>query len=183
MSLNNSALRVEWDENNKKEIEDAKRVYQKAKAQGRRVVSAEDESKVIEFFRPALGGIVIQEKELQDGQFSFRIIDETGDQRLIWDLRDQRQVIEAADLFNKYIDKGWRAYAVDDEGCKRRRIRAFDIEKEEILFEELTTSEITKSFADKMKDDLPPVEQKRSKLDKFVDAFQQTLMVPRTYPG
>ena len=46
-TLNSSALRVEWDDSNKKEVEDAKRIYQKAKAQGRRIVSAEDESKVV----------------------------------------------------------------------------------------------------------------------------------------
>jgi hypothetical protein len=182
-TLNGSALRVEWDDDNKKEIEEAKRVYQKAKTQGRRIVLADDESKVVEFFRPTLKGFVVKETELLDGQFSFRIIDDTGDRRLVWDLREQAQVLEASKLFSEYLDKGWRAYAIDAEGNKRRRIRSFNAEKEEILFEELTSSEILTNFADKMKKDIPKPELKASKLARFVEAFKQTLMVPRTYPG
>ena len=110
-------------------------------------------------------------------------IDDTGDRRLVWDLREQAQVLEASQLFSGYLDKGWRAYAIDAEGNKRRRIRSFNAEKEEILFEELTSNEILTNFADKMKKDIPKPEVKTSKLSRFVEAFKQTLLVPRTYPG
>jgi hypothetical protein len=67
-------------------------------------------------------------------------------------------------LFEKYLVKGWKAYAVDSKGNKGRRVYAFDAAKEEFYFDD------TKTLSEKV--------------SAFSKAFGGGLrMLPRTYPG
>jgi hypothetical protein len=158
--MNAAPQLVEWDDDNKKEIEEAKSIYQKAREQNREIEDLF--GNMVEYFRPSLKGFRIKGQRLKPHQFSMRILNEKGDETLIWDSRDPDEVKEAAKIFNKYIEKGWRAFATDIEGNRSRRIRAFDAEKEEVIFEEDNTKE---------------------KLQKFVGKFSEIKVLPKTYPG
>ena len=179
--MNNSAMIIEWDDNDKRQIEEAKEHYRKARSEGR--VITDIDHNVIQHFRPSLSGIIIKEKELKENEFAVRVFDETGDRRLIWDMLDPDQIKEAANLFNEYIGKGWRAYTVDDSGKSRRRIHKFDIEKQEILFEDKAVSDIFNGFVSAVKKDVKEVKLVSEKIANFVKAFKNTKLVPRTYPG
>jgi len=179
--LNNSALRIEWDDNDKRQIEEAKTHYRKARSEGRLIVDLED--KAIETFKPNLLAFIIKQKELNEDEFACRIFDETGDRRVIWDMLDPKQVKEAANLFNTYLDKGWRAYTVDDSGLTRRRIHKFDLENEEVVFEEKPITQIISDFVSAVKKEIKEIPLKKEKIEKFVKGFKDTKLVPRTYPG
>jgi hypothetical protein len=180
--LNTSALRVDWGEN-RKEIEEAKQLYIQARKEGRLIVSVDDKTMPIEHFKPSLYGFVVKETELSETQFACQVIDETGDRRLIWDIRFPDQVKEAAKIFADYIAKGWRGYAVDTTGKQRRRIRQFNAETEEVLFEEISVTDIVATFAEKAKPVQPPTIQKTDKLKSFIKHFNKTILAPSTYPG
>lgn len=163
--LNNNAMIVEWEKNKPKQVEESKILFRQAKyLNGRRVVSLCEEEKDIEHFHPDLEGFKILPKDLTATQFAFRIHDKTGDQRLIWDAADHREVEEAAKRFQDLMDKGWKAYAVMPDGQKGKRIFGFNAQLEEIYFDEKK-------------------ESLKVKLSKFIEDFKEVVVLPRTYPG
>lgn len=180
--LNASALRVEWDQEDKKQIEEAKTIYRKAKGEGRIITDIHDN--VIQFFHPKLEAIKIKEIELKETQFSIRFFDETGDRRIIWDSSDPFQIKDAADKFKEYIDKGWRGFATDAKGNRKRRVYAFDAQKEEVLFEEITDEQILEKFNEKLtKETDKPKLMKTEKLQNFVKCFNKISALPKTIAG
>jgi len=180
--VNNSAMIIEWDSDDFKQVEEAKAHYRNARKESRIITNIE--GNVIEHFKPNLLGFIIKEKELKEDEFSVRVFDETGDRRLIWNAKDPKQITEAATLFNEYIAKGWRGYAVDDSGTSRRRIYKFDLEKQEILFEEKPTSQVFTDFAKSVKKEVEKtIVLKTETIANFVKAFKNNKLIPRTYPG
>lgn len=180
--LNASALRIEWDEDDKRQVEEAKTLYRKAKQEGRLITDTKDN--VIQFFHPSLQGILIKEVELKPTEFSIRFFDDTGDRRLIWDSSDPFQVKEAAETFQSYLDKGWRGFATDTKGRVKRRVYKFDAEKEEVLFEEISDTKILDNFAEKLEKDADkPKVLKSEKLQNFVKAFTRISALPKTQAG
>lgn len=179
--LNNSAMRIEWDDSDKKQVEEAKKHYQSARKAGRLIVDMDD--KVIEHFKSNLCGFIIKQTELKDFEFAVRVFDETGDRRIIWDMTDPNQVKDAAKLFNEYIAKGWRAYAIDVTGESKRRIHKFDLEKEEVLFEEKSVSQVIKDFVSAVKSEIKDIPLKSEKINNFTKKFKDTKLLPKTYPG
>jgi len=178
MTLNNSAMRVEWDPSNRKETEEAKSKYIDARRRGRQIFLI-DKERSAECFRETNGGFIIQAKELGETEFAARIFDENGDRRIIWDRNDPLQMKEASELFYDYIKRGWKCYGTDRHGNKSKRIQAFDPGKQEIIFDETSTSEKLEKFAKKFKSALSIPQ----KLQKFVETFKEVKLLPRTYPG
>jgi len=162
--LNYGNLLVEWDDNSLKEVEEAKKIYQKARLQQRLIVNLNGTP--IEFFHPSLLGFEIRGKALNEGQFSVRILNEKGDETLIWDSNDPQEIAEAAAKFSSYLNKGWTAYAVSPDGRFKRKIKFFDSATLEITFQEPGKE---KSF--------------KEKLSSFVGKFPALTMLPKTYPG
>jgi hypothetical protein len=74
---------------------------------------------------------------------------------------DQEQVQEAKVLFDEYVGKGWKPYAIDKYGNMGKRIRRFDSSLEEIVFDDNSTYP----------------------LKKFGERFKEVKMMPRTFPG
>lgn len=182
--MNNSAMRIEWDGNDRKQVEEAKTHYRNARKEGRKITDIGGNN--IDNFRPSLLGFIIEETELSENEFAVRVFDETGDRRLIWNLADPDQVKEAANLFKEYIAKGWRAYATDNlTGKIRRRIYEFNPERQEIFFHDKSVEQITKDFiaavSKEKKEEKPKL--KSESLANFVKSFKNTKLVPRTYPG
>lgn len=162
--MNNAPLIVSWDENKPKEVEEAKKLYQKARKELREIVDLE--GRVLEYFSPLLGGFEIKGKQLSSTQFSMRILNETGDETIIWDASQEKEVREAAKLFSSYLERGWEAFAISEDGSRKRRIKRFNAELQEITFTDVTSE---KEF--------------KSTLSKFVDKFKQIQMLPKTRPG
>lgn len=177
---------VLWDSMNKKQIDDAKTHYRNARQEGRIITNLDHIT--IDHFDPNSDGFIIKQAELAETEFAMRILDETGDRRLIWNASDPDQVKECVALFDEYIAKGWRCYSIDANGNTRRRIHRFDIDREEVFFEEKTSKEIIGNFAEivkKEKTDKSTNEKilKSEKIINFIKSFKNTKLIPRTYPG
>jgi hypothetical protein len=152
---------VQWNPLKMKEVEEAKRKYQEARRTGRKILS--HTGIAIENFSPLLGEFTIAENEVGEGEIAVRLLNETGDERLIWNVRDQKQIKEACDRFNSYIQRGWKAYAIKPDGSRGPRIYSFDANKEEVVL-----------------DDKRGVMEK---LKNFSQSFKKIEMLPKTMPG
>jgi hypothetical protein len=72
----------------------------------------------------------------KDTEFTFRILSENGDDRIVWDRTDHKQVMEAKKTFNNYLNKGYKAYTVKQHGGgKGNRIDSFDDLLEEVVMQ------------------------------------------------
>lgn len=142
--------RIEFDPRNRKQTDEAKTKYIAAKADGRSVLHPESGAR-IERWADVRDGFVVAEPETQPHELALRILDDTGDQRIVWDLRDKKQIEEAKRKFDELVSKGWKPYAIDRNGNKGRRIYAFDAVKEELIFDDKTTKVKLKDFASKFK--------------------------------
>ena len=153
-------FRIEWDSKNRKEIEEAKKIYQQARKEKREITLLDNTP--IENFNPEHGELLIKAESLKENQIETKIIDESGDRRIVWDCTSKKETEEACTLFNTYLSKGWRAYAIGMNGKKIKKIIKFDPVAEEIIFEESSL---------------------RESLNKFIKTFQEIKMTPSTYPG
>jgi len=86
----------------------------------------------MERFDPFLEEVLIKAQRIM-GKKTLKILNEHGDERLVWDMNNGREAKEAKKKFLDYISKGYKAYSVDAEGRKNRRIEEYDVEAEEIL--------------------------------------------------
>lgn len=151
---------VTWNPLSKKEIEDAKTYYLKARKESRSIFDLD--GKPITVFSSILGGFTIGESELKENELSVWLVNETGDELITWDINNPIQTKEAFEKFQKYLEKGWKAYCIHQDGSRSRRIRQFDSRAEEIIFDDQTT---------------------KQKLADFVKSFKKIDVLPRTFPG
>jgi len=63
----------------------------------------------------------------------MKILNESGDDRLVWDRDNGKQAKEAKAKFEELLGKNYMAFSVDSKGNKNRRIEEFDVDAEEIL--------------------------------------------------
>jgi len=153
---------IDWDANNRKDVEKAKLKYQQARREIREIVFTETD-KPVPAFNPNDESYEVRKKAIKDTEFYLRAYDETGDQLVVWDSEDICETQDAFKLYQKCIDKGWRAYARGENGKNTKRIFGFDPTLEEIYFDEKKTI--------------------KEKLSKFVKTFREVHMTPRTRPG
>ena len=181
--MNNNAMRVEWDDNIPKEVEEAKSLYIKARQESRSLSLLD--GTLLKSFRPYHQAFIIKESEMSDTQFSVRFHDKTGDRRLIWDTSCPEEVLDAQKHFEDYLSKGWRAYTTNKDGKKGRRIYGFNPNSLEIFFDEKSAKDNLKSFVDKMGVFIKETKSKSNsdKIKNFVHTLKNTKVFPRTYPG
>ena len=153
---------IDWDADNRKDVEKAKLRYQQARREIREIVHA-DSGLPVTVFNPNDTGYEVRRKAIKDSEFYLRAYDETGDQLVVWDSEDDCEIQDAFKLYQKCIDKGWRAYARGDNGKNTKRIFSFDPKLEEIYFDEKKTI--------------------KEKLSDFVKTFREVHVTPRTRPG
>jgi hypothetical protein len=67
--------------------------------------------------------------------FICRVLDPTGDSRLVWNKNSISEINEAKQKFNDYLKKGYKAYACRRDGSKGARLDSFDALMEELLVE------------------------------------------------
>jgi len=164
-AMNPNRFRVDFDPLNRKELEEAKSIYQKANQYGR-VIYAPTEQKAgllkqICSWLHVNNGFIVEAESENNHSFPLRILDETGDRRLVWDCRSNRETNEAAIKFDEYIQKGHKAYAINRNGKKNYRIIGFDPKLEEVIF----------------------IDNNREKLTDFCKKVAEVRMVPKTRPG
>lgn len=63
----------------------------------------------------------------------FRILSQNGDERLVWDRRDAKQVREAFTKFKELLKKGYTAFTVLANGARGHKLTEFDPGLQEIL--------------------------------------------------
>jgi hypothetical protein len=158
--MHNATIRIEFDPLNRRQVDEAKAQWIEAKQAGRQITDFA--GKPLESFRQVLDGFLVVETPVSVDQIAVRIFDDSGDRRLIWNWNDPDQIAEAKALFEEYLAKGWKPYAVDRGGKIAKRITRFDWRLEEIVFDETGP---------------------RQRLKDFSRAFKEVKLLPRTYPG
>ena len=63
----------------------------------------------------------------------LRVLDETGDTKIVWDAEKPDEVENARESFNRLRKKGYAAFSVDRKGEKGRSITEFDPDAEKII--------------------------------------------------
>lgn len=171
--VSDSDFEVSWDSNSLKQADEAKSIYQQMRLTQRRIIDENDKS--VQSFREvaSFGFFKVLAAVLNDDELAFRILDNTGDQRLIWNLKNPNQVAEAKERFEKHIKSGGRAYAIFRDGSKAHRIKSFLEEREEVILEDKTPSGSK----------APKVVEVKSVLRDFVKRIYEVKLVPKTYPG
>jgi len=122
-------LRIVWDKNRLREIDEAKAEIMKYKRSGYEILLAD--GKPMEKWSPFLEEVVIRAKKL--GKHVMKILSEKGDERLVWDKEDGSEAKQAKLKFVELIKNGYSAYSVGVDGKKNRKIEEFDVDMEEIL--------------------------------------------------
>jgi hypothetical protein len=180
---------VSFNPANKKDAEYAKTLFRQAKLVGRHILI---EGKPVENFRQCMAGFFQIEAEGQrdESALAIHVMDKTGDRRPVWRMDDPDEVKHAAKLFDEYIKKGWKAYAIhrSDPNLKGVRVYEFDPTLEEVIFDDRSVAEKVKNFTQALvKNEVKKVvaEKKtiKEKLKKFTKSFSEIKMLPRTTPG
>ncbi len=122
--------RVVWDSKRLKQVDEAKMLIMGFKRRGYQIMLGDGKTPM-ERFRPHLEEVVIKAHRL--GTRVLKILCEKGDERLVWDKERGQQAKEAKKKFLEYLKKGHKAYSVDIDGKKNKRIHEFDVDAEEIL--------------------------------------------------
>jgi len=121
-----------WDSRKRKQVEEAKQWFVAFKRKG--VVIQDKDGKPVQYFRPHYEELVaIAGTDELKGKRLLKILNDRGDERVVWDSNNGRQAMEAKEKFRDLVGKGYSAYSVDARGRKNRRIKEFDVEAEEIL--------------------------------------------------
>ena len=166
INIAQSQFSIGFDPLNKKQAEEAKRIYQQARAENRQIFSddfSQEFKSWAEIVNGKHEGFIVETKSEGENTFPLRILDETGDRRLIWDLNSPLEMNEAQSKFLEFLDKGWKAYAINKRGEKSYRIFGFDPELQEIFIDEGKTN--------------------REKLSVFVKKVSEVRLTPKTRPG
>jgi hypothetical protein len=125
-------MRLVWDCRKLKEIDEAKKKYREYRSGGYLILKSDGTP--LERFLPSLEEIIIKAKKIgQLGQKVMRILNEKGDERIVWDKDNGPQAKEAKAKFEELLGKKYMAFSVDSAGKKNRQIEEFDVDAEEIL--------------------------------------------------
>lgn len=121
--------RIVWNANNKKEVEEAKALIMSYKRKGYQINKIDGSP--MEFFRPQHEEVIV--KAVKVSGHVMKILSDKGDERIVWDREDGYQAKAAKAKFEELLGKGYKAYSVDFNGKKNKKITEFDIDAEEIL--------------------------------------------------
>jgi hypothetical protein len=120
---------VMWDPSHKKEIEEAKKEYLKYKKLGHTILKPDGST--MEQFEPSIGQIKILAEKVKKSV--LKILNDKGDERIIWSKENGKQAKKAKEQFEELIEKKYKAYSVNTKGKKKTQITEFDVDAEEII--------------------------------------------------
>lgn len=122
--------RIIWDSKSLKQIDEAKKRIMAFKKQGHPIFLAS--GVLMEKFHPHLEEVIVKAAKVEN-KHTLKILNEKGDERLVWDKEKGQEAKEAKKKFLELLKKGYKAYSVDTRGQKNRKIEEFDVDAEEIL--------------------------------------------------
>jgi hypothetical protein len=70
---------------------------------------------------------------LPPGSGMLHILDNTGDTKIIWDSKNEDEVENAKEQFDRLKKKGFLAFSVNKDGSKNKQIHEFDPDAEKII--------------------------------------------------
>lgn len=120
---------ITWDPCRRKEIEEAKKEFLKYRSLGHVLVKP-DGSRMTSF-EPSSGQFTILEKKPIESV--LKILNDKGDERIVWTKENGRQAKNAKEQFEKLLAKHYKAFSVDDNGKKKKQITEFDVDAETII--------------------------------------------------
>jgi hypothetical protein len=118
-----------WDPCRLKEIDEAKALFLKFKKLGHTIIKAN--GSLMERFEPAAGQATVLAEQIKSNV--MKILNDTGDERIIWTKENGKQAKKAKETFEELIKKGYTAYSVGRDGNKKNKITEFDVDAEEII--------------------------------------------------
>lgn len=121
--------RVVWDSRILKQVDEAKTTIMDFKRRGHEILKANGEP--MQRFHPSLEEVIIKVEKIPS--HVLKILTPNGDDRIVWDKDNGPEAMEAKDKFHELIKKGYKAFSVDQGGKRKRHIKEFDVEAEEIL--------------------------------------------------
>lgn len=121
--------RIVWDSNNLKQVDEAKARIMSFVRSGYKVLLPDGNP--MERFRPHYEEVLVLAQKT--GRHIMKILTDKGDERLVWDKNNGPQAMEAKEKFVSLLGRGYKAYSVDANGKKKRKITEFDVDAEEIL--------------------------------------------------
>jgi len=121
--------RIVWDSKSLKQIDEAKEIVMRYKRKGHEILLASGAK--MEKWSSQYEEVIIKANKVL--KRTMKILSQSGDDRIVWDSEDGREAKEAKKKFVELLEKGYKAYSVDLNGQKNRRITEFDVEAEEIL--------------------------------------------------
>jgi len=121
--------RIVWDSRKLKEVDEAKATIRGYRSKGYLITKADGTP--LDKFIPSLEEVVVKAQKV--AKRVMKILNEKGDERLVWDKENGKEAKEAKAKFEDLIAKGYTAYSVDSSGKKNRKIEEFDVDAEEIL--------------------------------------------------
>lgn len=81
----------------------------------------------------AEGEALFDPPQLEEYHLVMRTLSQNGDDRIVWDRRDGKQVREAATKFNTLVKAGYTMYAAGRGGKRSHKMEIFDPTVEEII--------------------------------------------------
>lgn len=66
-------------------------------------------------------------------QGEMRVLDRTGDLKIIWNSDNEAEVTHARDTFKKMTDQGYSAFSVKKDGSPGKRLASFDPDVEAMI--------------------------------------------------
>lgn len=69
----------------------------------------------------------------EDTRRELRILDHTGDTKIIWDRTKEAEKEHARDTFDRFKAKGYAAYKVNNKGDKGEVLKTFDPDAEKMI--------------------------------------------------
>ena len=121
--------RIVWDSKSLKQIDEAKALIMKYKRMGHEILLAN--GKIMEKWSPRYEEVIVKASSVL--KRTMKILSQSGDDRIVWDSDNGQEAKEAKKKFAELLNKGYKAYSVDVQGKRNRRIEEFDVEAEEIL--------------------------------------------------
>lgn len=122
-------LRLVWNSTKLKEIDEAKKEYLKYRNQG--YIIQKIDGTPLDRFLPYLEELIV--KAHKTCRRVMKILNDKGDERLVWDKENGKQAKEAKVKFEELLAGNYMAFSVDSKGNKNRKITEFDVDAEEIL--------------------------------------------------
>lgn len=117
-----------WDPTDPAQFEEATGKIKVAQAQGYKPAGGAPAIPL-----PQVGEYRLVPPERVLGTLLVRILDDSGDSRLVWNRHSIPEINEARVKFDAHIRKGYRAYAVRTDGSRGSRCTDFDALAEELI--------------------------------------------------